>query len=93
VVLSGCRAGSGSSVPGEGIAGLGRAWLLAGVHSVAATLWPVDDDSGEFLQAFYRLLQDAPEEAVRQAQLEMIESGTWRARPRYWAAYFVMGRA
>jgi len=107
VVLSGCRAGSGANVPGEGIVGLGRAWLLAGAGSVAATLWPVDDDSGEFLQAFYRSLnqspvnqlpgqgsaQSAPEEALRQAQLAMLKSGTWRAQPRYWGAYFVMGRA
>jgi CHAT domain-containing protein len=94
VVLSGCRAGSGASVPGEGIAGLGRAWLLAGAGNVAATLWPIDDDSGELFQAFYRALgPQPPEEAMRQAQLAMLHSGSWRAQPRYWGAYFVMGRA
>jgi CHAT domain-containing protein len=94
VVLSGCRAGSGTSVPGEGIAGLGRAWLLAGAGSVAATLWPIDDDSGELFQVFYRALgPESPEEALRQAQLAMLHSGTWRAQPRYWGAYFLIGRA
>ena len=81
-------------MPGEGIAGLGRAWLLAGAGSVAATLWPIDDDSGELFQVFYRALgPESPEEALRKAQLAMLHSGTWRAQPRYWGAYFVMGRA
>ena len=30
-------------------------------------------------------------EALRAAQTEMIRSGGWRARPRYWGAYFVVG--
>ena len=31
-------------------------------------------------------------EALRQAQLEMLRSDPWHARPAYWAAYFVVGR-
>lgn len=100
VVMSGCRSGGGPLLPGEGLWGLTRAWLRAGAQSVAATLWPVMDHSGELLQRFYSHLDAAgpaglrarPERAMQQAQIEMIRSKDWRARPAHWAAFFVMSR-
>lgn len=100
VVMSGCRSGGGALLPGEGLWGLTRAWLRAGAQSVAATLWPVTDHSGELLQRFYSHLDAAgpaglrarPERAMQQAQIEMIRSKDWRARPAHWAAFFVMSR-
>ena len=65
--------------------GLTRAWLRAGASRVVSTYWPTLDDGGALAAAFYRhLLQDAAStaEALRLAQLEMIEQPGWRADPR-----------
>lgn len=98
VVLSGCSSAAGDVLPGEGLMGMTRSWLAAGARSVIASLWPVPDGSGELFQAFYRHLAAAPHastggaaEALQKAQLEMIQSNTWRGRPAHWAAYVLVG--
>jgi CHAT domain-containing protein len=101
VVLSGCSSGRGRVLSGAGLTGLTRAWLLSGSRSVTASHWPTADDTGELFTAFYRAagrlpgpLLSAPScaRALRSAQLAMLNSGSWRAQPRYWAAFFVTGR-
>jgi len=57
---------------------------------VLATL----DDGGALTSEFYRQLTTnrfSTVEALRRAQLAMIAHGDWRADPRYWAAYFLIG--
>jgi CHAT domain-containing protein/tetratricopeptide (TPR) repeat protein len=95
VALSGCNSSAGAVLPGAGLLGLTRAWLAAGAHNILASHWEVPDDGGPMFAAFYRHLGSAgetPASALRAAQAEMAESGGWRANPRYWAAYFVMGK-
>jgi tetratricopeptide (TPR) repeat protein len=95
VALSGCNSSAGAVLPGSGLLGLTRAWLAAGAHNILASYWEVPDDGGPMFAAFYRHLASAgetPASALRAAQMEMAESGGWRANPRYWAAYFVMGK-
>lgn len=92
VVLSGCETGAGSIRPGAGLLGLTRAWQMAGASAVVATAWPVADSTGAIFASFYRNLGDAgPAEALERSQIEMLRSGTWRARPSYWAAYQLSG--
>jgi len=95
VVLSGCHSSTGDVLPGTGLLGLTRAWLTAGASTVVASQWPTPDDSGPLFDTFYRSLGPqrsvSPGEALRRAQVAMIRAGGWRARPRYWAAYFVVG--
>jgi CHAT domain-containing protein len=99
IVMSGCRAGAADAIASEGLLGLSRAWLAAGASSVLATQWPMPDDSGEMWDSFYRAWRssDLPPGASRaalalqSAQKEMLHSDSWRARPRFWASYFVIG--
>ncbi len=92
VVLSGCETGAGSIRPGAGLLGLTRAWQMAGASAVVATGWPVTDSTGAIFASFYRNLRDvSPAEALERSQIEMLRSGTWRARPAYWAAYQLSG--
>jgi CHAT domain-containing protein len=95
VVLSGCHSAQGAELPGTGLLGLTRAWLMAGAHSVISSNWATADESGALFGALYRNLSGershAPAAALRAAQLEMIRSGGWRAKPSYWGAYFVVG--
>jgi CHAT domain-containing protein len=92
VVMTGCAAGTGTAADGAGLQGLTRAWLTAGASNVVATLWPVEDRSGDLLPSFYRHRRDGPPaEALRRSQREAIASGTWQADAANWAAYQVSG--
>ena len=95
VVLSGCHSDAGRVLPGAGLLGLTRAWLTAGARTVAGSRWDTPDESGALFAALYRELRSQltpdPALALASAQREMIRSGGWRARPRYWGAYFMVG--
>jgi CHAT domain-containing protein len=105
VVLSGCSSGRGKTLPGAGLMGLGRAWLLAGAAAVVVSSWPTPDDSGLFFSAFYRHFQTAQTQsggsgqlaraaafALQQAQLDMQKSTGYRHLPAFWAAYSVISK-
>jgi CHAT domain-containing protein/tetratricopeptide (TPR) repeat protein len=95
VALSGCDSGSAETLPATGLMGLTRACQAAGASAVVARRWPAPDDGGALFIAFYRYLRAAPEDgpavALQHAQIAMLRSGTWRANPLYWGAFFVTG--
>jgi CHAT domain-containing protein len=76
VVLSACETGLGEQTAGEGLLGLQRAFHLAGVPTVVASLWKVDDAATQVLMSeFYRNLWErklGSLEALRAAQLALI---------------------
>lgn len=100
VVLTGCSSGQGRALPGVGLFGLTRAWLLSGAQSVVASHWPTPDESGDLFQKFYQAYPNHSQEissasvagALRSAQVAMLHSGTWQARPSFWAGFYVMGK-
>lgn len=96
VTLSGCHSAAGRILPGTGLLGLTRAWLSAGASAVIGSRWAVPDETGALFSALYKHLGSqggiGAASALRKAQIEMLRSGTWRARPAYWGAYFVMGK-
>ncbi|NES17928.1 MAG: CHAT domain-containing protein [Symploca sp. SIO3E6] len=57
VVLSACSTGQGR-ITGDGIIGLSRSFIAAGVDSLIVSLWSVNDQSTAFLMVkFYQILQ------------------------------------
>ncbi len=100
VTMSGCSSGIGAGLPGSGLMGLTRAWLAAGAGATIASQWPTPDDSGEIFATFYsqlarysgRVSPAQVAEALRQAQLASLRSSTFRKRPAFWAAFFVVGK-
>lgn len=94
VVLSACQTALGKEIKGEGLVGLTRGFMHAGVPRVVASLWRVDDYATSVLmKRFYRvMLQEKlrPAEALRQAQLEMWRQKQWQA-PFYWGAFVLQG--
>jgi CHAT domain-containing protein len=101
VVMSGCSSANGPAVSGKGVLGLTRAWLLAGARVVVGSRWPTPDDTGELFQSFYRHFRDfkgdrdrtrAVARSLREAQLEMLRSNTWRSSPWYWSAFYALGK-
>lgn len=96
VVLSACQTGAGKYYQGEGTLSLARAFLVAGVPTVIASLWPVDSEAtAELMIDFHRLRKDpgvSTAEALKRAQLEMLRSTEPRFHhPYYWAAFSVFG--
>jgi CHAT domain-containing protein len=95
VVMTGCATAPSDVKTGLGLAGLVRAWTMAGASAVVATEWAVGDNTGTLLSSFYKHLQETPNdvaEALRLAQVEMIHSeahGTAQVAPASWAAYQV----
>jgi CHAT domain-containing protein len=89
VTLSACYGAGTRWYNGEGIVGLGWAFLRAGAHQVVASLWTVDDASTpQLMDDFYGELSKGKSaaEALRAAKLKMLHSDGQRNRPYYWAS-------
>jgi CHAT domain-containing protein len=96
VVMTGCASGTAQSVPVSGLMGLTRAWLAAGAHAVLATSSPTRDEAADgLIGRFYIHLMSSSAgnvgDSLRRAREDMIARGGWRAEPRYWASFFLIG--
>jgi CHAT domain-containing protein len=94
VVLSACNTGRGQ-ITGDGVIGLSRSFIGAGVSSVIVSLWSVPDSpTASLMTEFYRLLQQKPSpdkaQALRQAMLATMKQ---HPNPRDWAAFTLIGEA
>ncbi|MDY6941304.1 MAG: CHAT domain-containing tetratricopeptide repeat protein, partial [Cyanobacteriota bacterium] len=89
LVLSACQTGLGQEIKGEGVVGLTRGFMYAGIPRMVVSLWSVDDrGTAALMSAFYRhLLQEgrSPSEALRAAQVELQQQEEWDS-PYYWSA-------
>jgi CHAT domain-containing protein len=99
VVLSGCSSGTGEVVPGAGLVGLGRAWLLAGAESVVVTSWPTPDNSGKFFASFYGHYDQTSGStaqraalALSRAQQDMLHGSGYQKSPTFWGAFAVISK-
>ncbi|MBD2200861.1 MULTISPECIES: CHAT domain-containing protein [Calothrix] len=91
VVLSACDTGRGE-ISGDGVIGLSRSLISAGVPSVIVSLWAVDDAETRFLmEEFYQQLKNNDKAtALRNAMLATKEKNP---NPQYWAAFTLIGEA
>jgi CHAT domain-containing protein/Tfp pilus assembly protein PilF len=92
VVLSACDTGRGR-VTGDGVIGLSRSLITAGVPSVIVSLWSVPDaPTASLMTQFYQNLQKNPDkaQALRQAMLTTMKN---HPNPRDWAAFTLIGEA
>ncbi|ACC84981.1 CHAT domain-containing protein [Nostoc punctiforme] len=92
VVLSACDTGRGR-ISGDGVIGLSRSLISAGVPSVLVSLWSIPDAPTALLMTeFYQNLQKGSDkaQALRQAMLKTIQK---YPQPKYWAAFTLIGEA
>jgi CHAT domain-containing protein len=92
VVLSACDTGRGE-IKGDGVIGLSRSLIAAGVPSVVVSLWAVNDDATSVLMSdFYRNLKTNPNKAqsLRQAMLTTLKQ---YPNPADWAAFTLVGES
>lgn len=90
VVLSACNTGQGR-ITGDGVVGLSRSLMAAGVPSVLVSLWSVPDTpTATLMTQFYRALQTQPNKAkaLRQAMLETMKQNP---DPKDWSSFVLVG--
>ena len=90
-VLSACDTFKGE-LRTDGVVGVARAFLAAGVSSLGVSLWKVDDAATkELMTQFYALYiaGEEPAAAMRGAMRAMIAAGRWTHRQ--WAAFVIYG--
>lgn len=95
-VLSACQTGVERYYRGEGTSSIARAFIMAGVPLVVASLWPVESDAtAELMVRFHRFRKRngfSSIEALRQAQLSMLnDPNSLYRHPYYWASFNLIG--
>ena len=91
-VLASC-ASAGASTSAEGLPNLASAWLQAGVRTVIATLWKVDDRAtARFVRDLYEALArgQMAGEALAEAQ-RAARASAERSSPRDWGGFVLVG--
>ncbi|WP_156816728.1 CHAT domain-containing protein [Desulfovibrio oxyclinae] len=90
VVLSACQTGLSAVSAGDDVTGLNRAFIFAGTHVLAASLWRVSDvASAMLMKSFYRNLETMTKSgAMRRAMLHVRQR---YPHPGYWAAFTLTG--
>ena len=89
VVLSACETAIGQSLQ-EGFGGLIRAFKMAGVQHIVASLWKVSDEvTAELMVLFYKNMMSGmePHESLIRAQREI---ALRYPDPYYWAAFIMI---
>jgi CHAT domain-containing protein len=94
-VLSACNTGLGLLRKGEGLVGISRAFLYAGVPSLVVSLWSVDDEAtSQIMGLFYRHLRSgvSKKQALRLAKLDYLRAAEDdELDPFYWAPFILSG--
>jgi CHAT domain-containing protein/tetratricopeptide (TPR) repeat protein len=92
VVLSACDTGRGR-ITGDGVVGLSRSFIAAGVPSVVVSLWAVPDaPTAALMTEFYRQLQTESNKA-KALRKAMLVTAKQFPNPRDWAAFILIGEA
>jgi CHAT domain-containing protein/tetratricopeptide (TPR) repeat protein len=90
-VLSACDTGRGK-ITGDGVVGLSRSFMTAGVPSVVVSLWAVPDEpTTELMTEFYKQLQKTPSKA-KALRLAMLKTMKDNPTPRDWAGFTLIGQ-
>ena len=92
-VLSACQTAFGKQIGGEGMIGISRAFFTAGVPSVVASLWSVEDNATrELMVEFHTQLRDGerPALALKNAQIHLINNTKYN-NPVYWSPFILLG--
>jgi CHAT domain-containing protein len=96
VTISACRGAGARAWAGEGLVGLASAFLSSGAQRVIAGLWNVEDAStAQLMESLYRQIRlgRTPAEALREAKLGLLKSGTAYRKPYYWGPFLLYTQA
>lgn len=97
VVLSACDTGLGEVRRGQGVAGLRRAFRVAGAQHVLMSLWSVPDEETVWLMTEFHRRQlggESPVDALQEARASVrarLRERDGTDHPHYWAAFVLEG--
>ncbi|MGB6300845.1 MAG: CHAT domain-containing tetratricopeptide repeat protein, partial [Rivularia sp. (in: cyanobacteria)] len=94
VVLSACETGVGDVKTGDGVYGLRRALVIAGSQTQLLSLWLVaDDGTKDLMVEYYQKIKAGKgrHQALREVQLEFLNSNTEYQHPYFWASFIPSG--
>jgi len=95
VILDACKTNDGNLAIGEGIINLSRGFFYNGTQSVLASLWNVNEKSGNtILNSFYKNLQEGKtkSKALQLAKIQYLKTHkNIEILPYYWAAFTLTG--
>jgi CHAT domain-containing protein len=89
-VLSACDTGQGN-ITGDGVLGIGRSFVAAGVPTLIVSLWSIPDSpTAALMTEFYRNLRlgGSKAQALRTAMLNTMKQ---YPEPKAWAAFTILG--
>ncbi|WP_161597125.1 CHAT domain-containing protein [Dyadobacter flavalbus] len=95
VILSACETNAGKSAAGEGIYSLARGFTMAGIPSIAATLWKADEQAIYDISIhFHKYLAQglSKDKALQKAKIDFIAANNIeKSLPYYWANLILIG--
>lgn len=95
IVLSACRTLDGLPYRGEGLLGIGHSFFQAGVPSLVASLWNVDDEqTPNLMGSFFKNLKSKQPKsiALQNAKLDYLTSSfDQKSHPFYWSGFMAFG--
>jgi CHAT domain-containing protein len=91
LTLSACETGLGRIDAGDNIGGLPASFMLAGVQSIVATLWPVAPNVSRIF--FTRMYLELRNGSAKMDAFYLAQSATRKDFPAYrdWGAFFFSG--
>ena len=92
-ILSACKTAFGEEIGGEGMTGLSRAFFTAGIPSIVASLWNVEDNATkELMVEFHKryINGDSPSISLKKAQNYLIQNTKYN-NPIFWAPFVLIG--
>lgn len=98
VILSACETAGGTTIAGEGLLSLSRAFIYAGSDGIISTLWKTEDKVTAFLMERLHLHLKkgvSPELALQQAKKDLLQNNTIGAQyktPNYWSNFIYSGK-
>lgn len=98
VILSACETAGGTTIAGEGLLSLSRAFIYAGSDGIISTLWKTEDKVTAYLMErlhFHINKGMLPELALQEAKKELLENKTIEAQyktPNYWSNFIYAGK-
>jgi CHAT domain-containing protein len=90
--LTACKTGLGTTLAGEGVMSMGRAFLCAGVKTVLMSLWSVADQSSVMLmEQFFKNVKEGKTrlQSWQDAKREVRKAGF--EHPFFWSAFILVG--
>lgn len=93
VVLSACNTGQGR-ITGDGVIGLSRSLMAAGVKSAIVSLWSVPDaPTAKLMKEFYQNYLQQGMNKVQALRQAMLKAKDKHPNPKDWAAFTLIGEA